>query len=125
MEKDPNRAFLLPALKASQFTVESSDGNIKVSTRITDSDGNLIAKIVRNEWKVFPGRSWDRNYSDDALEVRDSRGLVVLQVRTYPDRIQIQGARWVDMGLNGRMQAFIFDDVPQQLVQNTFSFRRT
>ncbi|WP_315716481.1 MULTISPECIES: hypothetical protein [unclassified Bradyrhizobium] len=114
MEKDPNGAFLLPALKASQFTVESVGGKIKVSTQIGDADGNVIAEIVRNEWKVSPGRAWDRNYSDDALEVKDSRGLVVLQVRALPDRIQIQGAWWVDMGFNGWAQLFIFSDPPPE-----------
>ena len=104
MEKDPTGAYLMPILKASQLTVESIDGKIKVSTRIDDADGNLIAEIIRNEWKVFPGRSWDRNYSDDALEVKDARGLVVLQVRALADRIQIQGGWWVDMGFNGWAQ---------------------
>ncbi|MGB7099495.1 MAG: hypothetical protein WBD95_12130, partial [Xanthobacteraceae bacterium] len=68
MEKDANGAFLLPALKASQFVVESIGGKIKVSTQITDADGKMIAEIIRNEWRVSPGQAWDRNYSDDALE---------------------------------------------------------
>jgi hypothetical protein len=52
----------------------------------------LIAEIIRNEWKVAPPPgNWDRNYSDDALEVRNPRGRVVLQVRALADRIQIQG----------------------------------
>ena len=120
MEKDPTGAYLMPILKASQLTVESIDGKIKVSTRIDDADGNLIAEIIRNEWKVFPGRSWDRNYSDDALEVKDARGLVVLQVRALADRIQIQGGWWVDMGFNGWAQMFMFADPANKGAQMAF-----
>lgn len=120
MEKDPRGAYLLPALKASQFTVESIGGKIKVSTQISDGDGNLIAEIVRNEWRVSPSRAWDRNYSDDALEVRDSRGLVVLQVRALADRIQLQGAWWVDLGFNGWAQVFFLKDPNSKDAQFVF-----
>jgi hypothetical protein len=91
-------AQLFPALKASDFRVESIGGKIKVSTRIVDSSGNLIAEITRNEWKVSPTQAWDRNYSDNALEVKDARGLVILQVRVLADRIQIQGGWWIHIG---------------------------
>jgi hypothetical protein len=84
--------MLYPILQNSQFKVELINGKAKISTRITDESGNLIAEIIRNEWKVAPTRAWDRNYSGDALEVKDSRGYVVLQVRVLADRIQIQGA---------------------------------
>lgn len=92
-------SLLFPALETSQLKVESIDGKIKFSTKITDANGDLIAEIIRNEWKVSAlGRAWDHNYSDDALEVRDSKGRVVLQVRAMPDRIQIQGAWYIDIG---------------------------
>jgi hypothetical protein len=90
---------LLPLLRATQFRVENVGGKIKVSSQIFDREGHLIAELVRNEWKVaLPPRTWDRNYTDDALEVRDGRGLVVLQVRALIDCIQIQGLWWTDMG---------------------------
>ena len=92
------RAYLFPALQKSEFKVELIDGKMKVSTRVVDGSGNLIAEITRNEWKVSPIQAFDRNYSDDALEVKDSRGLVILQVRALSDRIQVQGAWWIDMG---------------------------
>src|SRR5262249_43353624 len=84
---------LVPLLDAAQFTVELVSGVPSVSTKMTDSHGNMIAEIYRNEWKVRPG-AWDRNYSDDALEVKDDRGVIVLQVKVLPDRIQIQGGWW-------------------------------
>lgn len=101
--------LLFTALSERQFTVESIDGKIRVSTQITDENGRLIAELIRNEWKVAPPpSSWDRNYTDDALEVRDAFGNVVLQVKVLPDRIQLQGVWWIDLGPpNGTVRLFI------------------
>jgi hypothetical protein len=101
--------LLFPALSENQFKIETISGKIKISTQIREGDGNLIAELVRNEWKVAPPpRTWDRNYSDDALEVKDASGAIVLQVRVFPDRIQIQGMWWWDMGPpNGIVRFFI------------------
>lgn len=102
-------AMLLPMLRQSQFKVESIGGKIKISTLITDDKGNVIAELIRNEWKVAPPpNSWDRNYTSDRLEVRDAKGNVVLQVHVLWDRIQIQGAWWINMGPpNGLAQVFV------------------
>lgn len=103
---DPTK-LLLPALKESQFMVEKINGKIKISTKITGQNGDLIAEIIRNEWKVGP-IAWDYNYSDNSFEVKDARGLVVLQVRVLSDCIQIQGAWWVDMGpQNGMVHMYV------------------
>jgi hypothetical protein len=116
-------SLLFPALEASKFKVESIDGKIKFSTDITDANGDLIAEIIRNEWKVSAlGRAWDHNYSDDALEVKDSKGRVVLQVRALPDRIQIQGAWYIDMGPpNGIRRVIICKDQTQPDAQIVFT----
>jgi hypothetical protein len=99
---DPNNplaAQLYPALRTAQFRVENIDGEAKVSAQMLDREGHLIAELVRNEWKVAPPpNAWDRNYSDEALEVRDARGMVVLQVKALKDRVQLQGLWWIDMG---------------------------
>lgn len=68
-------SMLFPALTKSQFTVEAVDGEMKVSTQIADEDGKLIAEIIRNEWKINPHGSWDRNYSSDALKLRMRKGM--------------------------------------------------
>jgi hypothetical protein len=91
--------LLFPALTEAQFKVESIGGQIKVSTKIIDDKGHLIVEINRNEWQVAPSpKTWDRNYSDDALEVKDDEGRIILQVRALSDRIQLQGIWWVDLG---------------------------
>lgn len=84
----------------SNLTIESVDGKLKVSTDIRDPNGDLVAELVRNEWKVAtPPRIFDRNYTKDALEVRNPQGRITLQVRLVRDRIKIQGEWW---GTNGR-----------------------
>jgi hypothetical protein len=91
----PEGELLLPFLSRAQFKIERVDGKSKVSALVTDSTGKITAELRRNEWKVAPApETWDRNYSDDALEVIDPQGKVVLQVRVLPDRVQRQGEWW-------------------------------
>lgn len=66
-------------------------GQVKVTTLLRDNSGTAIAELVNNEWKVNQNNSFDRNYSKDALEVKDNTGDIVLQVRVLNDRIQFQG----------------------------------
>jgi hypothetical protein len=49
-----------------------------------------------------PPKTWDRNYTDDALEVKNTGGRVVLQVRVLSDRIQLQGEWWSKDGFGVR-----------------------
>jgi hypothetical protein len=79
------------------LAVEKINGQVKVSTTIRSSDGHIVAELIRNEWKVSPPpTSWDRNYTNDALEVKDNRGKIILQVKALPDRIQLQGEWWAN-----------------------------
>jgi len=73
------------------LTVEKIFEKLKVSTTIRDKSGAVVAEIIRNQWRVSPPHTFDRNYTDDALEVRGADGNVVLQVRMLPDRVQLQG----------------------------------
>jgi hypothetical protein len=84
--------------------VELVDSALKVSTSIRDKDGNLIAEMIRIEWKVAPPpKTWNRNYTTDALEVRDATGNIVLQVRVLPDRIRLHGEWWRDKSTGVRL----------------------
>jgi hypothetical protein len=60
---------------------------------------------VDNHWTVSKSQSavWDKNYTSNALEVKDGRGRVVLQVIMLPDRVQIQGEWWHEDGNGGRI----------------------
>jgi len=74
----------------NDIIIETEGGQVRVSTKIRDKKGQLVAEILKNEWKVNPDKSWDRNYSEDALEVKDPTGDIILQVRLVKDRVQFQ-----------------------------------
>jgi hypothetical protein len=77
--------------------IDSVSGKLEVSTQVRDRKGHLVAELIKNEWKVAPPpKTWDRNYNRTALEVRDEDGNVILQVRLFQDRVQIQGEWWMD-----------------------------
>jgi len=80
--------FVMPA--GQYIKVSKDEGELEFSTRLMGKNG-LIAEIINNEWKINPARSWDRNYNDNALEVRDENGDVILQLILFEDRIQFQG----------------------------------
>lgn len=72
------------------LTIVWEGRQVKLSTIIRDQNGRVVAELVKNEWKVNPQNSWDRNYTADTLEVKDPTGDIVLQVRALPDRVQLQ-----------------------------------
>lgn len=63
------------------------NGEMKLSVKIRDRDGDLVAEIIGNEWNIRSDKRWDRNYNWEALEVRDPSGDVVLQVVMEPTLI--------------------------------------
>jgi hypothetical protein len=86
------------------LTIEQAGDELKVSTKVKDKQGKLVAELQQNEWTVAPPpKTWDRNYNKHALEVKDDTGSIVLQVRLLPDRVQIQGEWWMDGGLGLRV----------------------
>lgn len=82
----------------NNLTIELLGDQLLVSTKIRDSNGTIVSEISRNEWKVNPFKSWDRNYSKNALEVRDPSGDIVLQVRLVEDRVQFQAKMYDSEG---------------------------
>lgn len=99
---DPGKP-LFSFFENSHLTVIRDGNRVLVSTDIFDQEGHLVARLALNEWQVNPNVSFDRNYMDDALEVMDQGGDVVLQVRLVEDRIQLQGKFY---GPDGRGVAF-------------------
>jgi hypothetical protein len=95
--------------KADQLTLELINEKLKLSTTVRNRNGVLVAEIIRNEWKVASAPiTWDRNYNENAVEVRDDTGRIVLQVRYIKGRIQIQGEWWQDP-INGMALVESFD----------------
>ena len=74
--------------KDNELVIWIEDGRLKVSTQIRDCHGELIAEIIGNDWKLRKDNLWDRNYDKNALEVRDAKGDVILQIVLQEDYIQ-------------------------------------
>jgi hypothetical protein len=74
----------------NDIIIETEGENTKVSCKIRDREGRIVAEIIKNEWKVNPEKSWDRNYSNNALELKDPSGDIILQIKLVEDRIQFQ-----------------------------------
>ncbi len=105
-----NQAMNLFGLPQDTVRVKKAGGEVLLSTTVRDGAGNLVVEIVDNHWTVSPSKTncWDKNYTQDSLEVKDGRGRVVLQVRLLPNRIQIQG-EWPNLNAPGKPNV-IYED---------------
>jgi hypothetical protein len=113
--KGPNGQPIFDFFETSNLMLESVNGKLLVSTQIRDEKGNLVAELVRNEWKVSPPpKTWDRNYNDNALEVKNEAGRVVLQTKLLSDRVQLQG-EWLNQDGGGLRLVESEDDPPRGL----------
>ena len=77
---------------------------LEISTPVIDNQGNLVAEIVSNHWKVYPPCS-DKNYTKNSLEIKDRAGHVVLQVTLYRNKIQLQGEWHTSLGQGERLES--------------------
>ncbi len=92
---------LFSMLEVNNLIIVIEDKQLMLTAKIRDKTGNIIVEIVNNDWKVAPPpNTWDRNYSKNALEVRDPTGDIVLQVKLLEDRVQFQG-KLIDAKGNG------------------------
>jgi len=72
------------------LAIRSANGKLLVTARIRDANGALIAEMNDNEWKHQQRPAiFDRNYTQDVLEIRDSTGQVVLQVANVGNTIDV------------------------------------
>src|SRR5205807_9331910 len=102
----------------SELVVETEDGQVAVLSRLFNRNGNTVVELSRNEWKVAPPpQAWDRNYSRDALEVKDDTGDIVLQVRVLSDRVRIQG-KWYAPGGQDAVAVIKHPNLPNALLIN-------
>lgn len=73
------------------LSLRATNGQLLVSTVIFDSRGDMVAELKDNEWSVNKNAAYDRNYTSNALECRDNRGNVVLQVVSLGDTVHVAG----------------------------------
>jgi hypothetical protein len=76
--------------------IERGKHGIELSTPLLDRSGKKIVDTEKNHWTVIsPPGIWDKNYTQNSLEIKDNREQVVLQIKYLSDRIQI-AAEWRD-----------------------------
>ena len=73
------------------LTMNIKDRKLLVTTTIRDTRGNIVAELKNNEWRVNKNNIFDRNYTNNALEVRDQSGKIALQVVHFGDTIHLAG----------------------------------
>ena len=94
---------IFPFFKDAGVKIEWGKTGPLLTTIVRDRNGNLVAEITRNHWKVCSLYCADKNYAKDAIEIKDSAGHVILQVRILPGTIRIQGEWWDTQGRGVRM----------------------
>jgi len=94
----PEGSPLFKFAEDTELTIVNEDNQVKVSTVVRDRTGRIVAELRKNEWKVNPNNSWDRNYTSNTLEVKDPSGEIVLQVKALRDRIQLQAKMFDSSG---------------------------
>ncbi len=62
-----------------------------MSILINDKRGKLVGELIDSEWKIKPNDLWDRNYSKNALEIKDDTGDIIFQVILIDNKVQLQG----------------------------------
>jgi len=95
---DNKREANFDVLSSRVRFVRNDDGALLINTEVRDHDDNLVVRVDDNTWTVPESMLWDKNYTDDALEVMDKRGRIVLQLRVYPDHVGICGEWWSSSG---------------------------
>jgi hypothetical protein len=94
----PQGKPLLQLFENSDLTIWIDNGDLKLSTKIRNKSGDLVAEIIGNEWKLKEEKLWDRNYNANALEVKDQEGDVVLQVLVREDYVQLAAKMYSSSG---------------------------
>jgi len=82
----------------NDITFWIDNDRLRLSTKIRNKNGEMIAQLIGNEWKVKPEKLWGRNYSDNALEIVDEAGDVVLQVILEEDHVQFAAKMYSSNG---------------------------
>jgi len=83
----------------NEITIWIEKDALKVSAKIRNAKGELIAELIGNEWKAaIPPKIWDRNYNNNAIEVIDETGDVVFQVVLKEDVVQFAAKMYSSTG---------------------------
>jgi hypothetical protein len=82
----PNGVFDLAEFDPANFgnnilRIWVENNRIKIDVDIKNQANYLVCQIRNNEWKLNEGNYFDRNFDDNALEIKDKKsGNIVLQI---------------------------------------------
>jgi len=95
--------------KTPLLSIQLVHGRLLVTTQVRNDRGELIAEMKDNEWKHQPQPAiFDRNYTRDALEIRDKTGKVAIQVANLGNTVDVAAvfiARTVGPIWSGQLMA--------------------
>jgi hypothetical protein len=94
------------SIVGDKLLIRRENGKLLLTVDVRErGTGAVIVSITDNKWTVSSAQnvSWDHNYTDNALEVKDGRGRIVLQVVLMPGIVHIQGEWWHEDGSGGRV----------------------
>ncbi|MGC1838176.1 MAG: hypothetical protein WA674_07525 [Candidatus Acidiferrales bacterium] len=116
LQQPGQKISLIKFFYDSRLRVEYGKKGPLVSTPVRDRFGNLVVEINQNHWKMYPPYCSDKNYTKDALEVLDSSGHVVFQIKLLSDGVQVQGEWWDDQGRGERLIAIKTADHDAEMI---------
>jgi len=67
------------------------DGKLNLYTIVRDRNGKQMVAVIGNTFVINPNTVSDFNYDEDALEVLDGNGNVVLQIQMEEDGVMFCG----------------------------------
>ncbi len=75
-----------------ELTIKFDSNRMLISATFRNLEGNIVSRMIDNEWKVNPGKYFDRNYDDKALEVIDIDGITKFHIDLLsPNKVLIGG----------------------------------
>ena len=78
--------------------IYEENNRILIDTTIYNEKNQTICQIVGNEWQFNPNSKYDRNYSINAFEIINEKGIPVLQLYLSDNEIFIGGYFYADNG---------------------------
>jgi hypothetical protein len=84
--------------------VWKESGRYHITAQVRDEEGHLVVEVEDNHWRTT-SYAGDKNYDDTALEVKDSKGRIILQLSLMPDCAAIQARMMSGYGQEVEMSA--------------------
>jgi hypothetical protein len=78
--------------------IYEENNRILIDTTVYDEKNQTVCQIVANEWQFNPNGEYDRNYSINAFEIINGKGIPILQLYLSDNQIFIGGYFYAENG---------------------------